>query len=777
MNHKISKISVAVVLILGMALALPSITQAVNRNDITAPVLYLLLDDSDEVDSISIDHIKEFNVIGEPNIYNEIRLVLDSNLSSDEVETKCFSGSTLIPLSVNASYTIQAADNGNYIQCFLSSLNGGFSISTPFLGPIKNRNIAKTDESITTKILHTIPAGQFNETTKPVRILNSTVTHKGETYFVYVDNNLYPIIGKVDREDNITLARLDPDDNYKVFEEGHHQFSIGIDRLGYIHVAGDMHSYTGLSKTLDEKFLAKKYQGQRMMLWRSTHPENINSFEFAGQNNDQAPSGSGFTYANFVSGMNGELFLRARMSLTQGGWYPGKRGWGLYRYNASTQSPFWKDIHGKVVSPIFGEGVTPYTTFIWEDNGYNNSGYQGFAAGMKFDANNVIHVASTINNDNAAHQATHLIYAKSEDLGETWKKATGKKIAALPLRVDPVQGQADIVIKYTDIPTFTHGLYSRAFLANKQNGDPCILYSGFSAPEVYQTQRYQCFNRGTGSWSVPLVEPTRGIAGTHVMEDINGLSLFIQNSGQGHVHRSFNFSNGYNLFLPGRKQQFLGLDVRSIYENNEYIGFVKNRLTKDLELTSLKFTPNENLKKPLPDVWGERLYSGSTGESFVLNSVVNLNGTGREPAYDTKEMQYIYQNIAGDDFDVRMRVRNLDTKDQTAFVGFMMSENLESDSKFLSFYIKHGMGIVSAHNYSDSLKKNVLQTNVFMSEWLRLKKVGNSVYAYRSDNGKKWDLLRKIKIQGSRINYVGLIKGATDTQNLSRIDSIQLSRF
>jgi hypothetical protein len=57
------------------------------------------------------------------------------------------------------------------------------------------------------------------------------VTYRGSTYLVWVNASLYPMVAKI-TGGVASTARLDPDDSYTVMDDGHHRFSLGIDKDG-----------------------------------------------------------------------------------------------------------------------------------------------------------------------------------------------------------------------------------------------------------------------------------------------------------------------------------------------------------------------------------------------------------------------------------------------------------------------------------------------------------------------------------------------------------------
>ena len=74
---------------------------------------------------------------------------------------------------------------------------------------------------------------------------SSVVTYNGYIYVFSMDTLRRPYINKIDETNSgsIETVLIDKDetDIYRVFDDVHNRFSIGIDEQGYIHVIGDMH--------------------------------------------------------------------------------------------------------------------------------------------------------------------------------------------------------------------------------------------------------------------------------------------------------------------------------------------------------------------------------------------------------------------------------------------------------------------------------------------------------------------------------------------------------
>ncbi len=352
----------------------------------------------------------------------------------------------------------------------------------------------------------------------------SVSTFNGNTYFVWVDSDRRPQITKITSSGNTTV-QLDPGNDYQVHNDGHYKFSLGIDKNGYIHVMGGMHNHS-VNTTAN---LPSRYHGSYIMYWVSDDPEDISSFTFVGNDEDRSVIGFGFSYCAFVNDIDMELFMSCRMKVHTGGHAPGEMGVGLFRYNASTQS--WTALGGLAPSTPTAE----FKCILWENNGHagtTNNFYQAFGRTLKIDANNRMHFASTINNDNSEAEPTHAVYAYSDDGGQTFYRADGSTIASLPMRVDSGTNQADIV----EGPIEDAGLH--AAVVWDKNGVPAVSYwpKSYSTPSVY---RY--WIPDLNWWSSSVASPAGGQPRTVHHSDPSGVITFVTPDSSGKIVRAVDF--------------------------------------------------------------------------------------------------------------------------------------------------------------------------------------------------------------------------------------------
>ncbi len=299
---------------------------------------------------------------------------------------------------------------------------------------------------------------------------SSLVTFNGNIYVFSMDDLRKPYINKIDENNssNIETALIDTDENdiYRVFDNGHHRFTIGIDQLGYIHILGDMH-HGNLGSGRDESTdnpLPDRFNGSigDQMYWISDNPEDISSFSFVGFDASKAVPCNGLTYETLETDNDGVLYMTGRQSVRDPRIHtPGTMGLSLWRYNLSTSS--WDELGGV---PDNGYGFTGhdavFPSIVWEPHGYGRDGvpidevwYQSYSHSLKFDQNNRIHLLTLVNADDTYDGSTHVLYAFSDDDGNTFNRLEGSQINSLPIRAtENIINQGTILMTQGDPDEF-----------------------------------------------------------------------------------------------------------------------------------------------------------------------------------------------------------------------------------------------------------------------------------------------------------------------------------
>jgi hypothetical protein len=288
-------------------------------------------------------------------------------------------------------------------------------------------------ETLTVTTLYT----QACDPRNAVHWLWTPVQHlHGKTFVVVPDASLRPLVTQIDADGKTTTVPLDPLPDYHAASDGHNRFTMGIDRDGYLHIAGDMHGYAEWATT----YIAR-YQYQNMMYWRSNRPLDVTGgFTFAGGADAQTrlPGEEWGGDSRFFNDRNGELYFSSRVRAFTGSTLSGSEpfiAYGLYRYDTATGR--WT-ARGGDVAKVVPDATNFHTVLYWD----HTIGFEAFQTNPCFDFQNRLHFV--ISGNVAEHPGMGMIYAQSDDGGVTWTKANGTRIPGLPLRNrdgDPNQGE------------------------------------------------------------------------------------------------------------------------------------------------------------------------------------------------------------------------------------------------------------------------------------------------------------------------------------------------
>lgn len=315
-------------------------------------------------------------------------------------------------------------------------------------------------------------------------------SHNGYAYVVYIATDLRVKIAKVSLAGDSSVDAYLKDvsgDDYYALADGHHLFSIGVDKEGYIHIAGDMHNYPIFDS---EDHMPANMQNGTVNYWRSDATEDITSFTWYGDSTtDQAPKGTGHTYMAFTYDFNGELYYYSRVADNTVA-FGAYRAFLVSRYDTTTQT--WTAL---------GAENTEYQNLctIWEDNGEDGGRYSKIHGWVSFDRNDRMHITAPILNwdmpkpPGQVHYVSDITYLASDDFGTTWQWASGTTVTA-PVRVDSGTGYdtADIVFSKNE------GLQYFSATGADRAGNPIVL--AFDDSASTPTTHFIVWNEVTQSW-------------------------------------------------------------------------------------------------------------------------------------------------------------------------------------------------------------------------------------------------------------------------------------
>ena len=423
---------------------------------------------------------------------------------------------------------------------------------------------------------------------------NSLVNYKGYAYMLYVvdsndsSNSLRPKIVKISHADKTsTSAYIDLPD-YHTRNDNHHKWSLGVDKDGYLHIAGDMHNYSIFGAGKDYvgysvDHMPARYKSGRVNYWKSDAPENINSFTWLGDSATQAPQGTGHTYIHFAYDQEDNLYYYGRVAQTSsGGAY---RAFNISKYDAQTQT--WNSYGEK--NDFDNEAL------IWEDNGEDGGKYSKIHGWVSFDLNNKMHAVAPILNKeidtDINHLSTDIAYVTSDFGGKNLLNANGNSLGN-SLRVDGSSSFTQAEITHSNT---TQLLSTYASVIADYQGRPIVM----SRVNGEKDNRFHRFENGM--W---VDHGTCGISGDNDSRfyiDRLGVITMIQDNES--FTRMWSVDEGirtvrvkYNL----KALKSLNIDARHLMKTGEIIA-IANRVDKandPLQIVRIKITRPSDISYP-----------------------------------------------------------------------------------------------------------------------------------------------------------------------------------
>lgn len=560
---------------------------------------------------------------------------------------------------------------------------------------------------------------------------------KESTYVVWVDVNYRAQITQITKGVATTVP-LDENPDYLVQKDGHHRFSLGVDKLGYVHVTGDMHNYTDMTTGVITPYPAR-YQKRKILYWRSNKAEDISGkFSFMGDSFDKAMRGSGWMMGRFFTDNKGELFYSSHVQAFRSRTNFGQMGVGLYKYNAEQE--LWTAIGG--IAPVEESNITYiFPVLYWEYSGFNNSQFQNYQPVFRFDKANTMYFALTGNTVRTLNGANRLLFAKSEDGGMTWKRANDSVIAGLPIRgISGLANSADVIL---DTGTSN-------FLEPK----PGLTIDANNKPGVLVQNQWRVWDGESWSLNTPLNYET-GLTANHGYRLPNN-SLIFNATGWNKLLRTPSFDQaaiGYDFV---GYERLIGVDEFSLKNYGVIYG------------AGLKSSSNEAVLKttitpaPLPPFWEDAdiddtvlNYKGNAGYlngRFVLTTFgAGVGGT------QSDSVHYTYKKMRGDG-EITVRVAAFSLANGSA--GVMMREALTANARHVSQLLYPNKN----PKYAAFLTRDtvgaypgaMITNNIGAPYWLRLKRAGNTFTGFISPDGKTWQQTGSKIIAMPDELYVGL---------------------
>ncbi len=229
-------------------------------------------------------------------------------------------------------------------------------------------------------------------------------------------------------------------------------WSIITDEKGYIHVWGGQHNQPNAEFYLPGIWpQLGMAEGEKagVLYWVSKIPHDITEFEFVGHSKNPRGISGWLNYMNLVRSRSGQIFIYCRGNM----WT-----WALHRYDSTKQR--WTMIKGsarnmlKKYNPQWSANLGRTVTYYGPSDGLVEAFQPGaynfcrtwphltgnVVRGITFDLSGRMHLCLPILGVGQNSRMTHgPVYAYSDDLGDTFYGADGKRLK-LPLTVNPIPG-------------------------------------------------------------------------------------------------------------------------------------------------------------------------------------------------------------------------------------------------------------------------------------------------------------------------------------------------
>jgi regulation of enolase protein 1 (concanavalin A-like superfamily) len=577
---------------------------------------------------------------------------------------------------------------------------------------------------------------------------NAVWHQNNNTYFVWVDKNFRPWVTQIANGKTVTTVPVDTGTDYAAQPDGHHRFSIGVDTDGYIHVTGDMHNYyDGTTGVINPYPL--RYQKQKILYWKSNNPNNVNGgFSFAGGlNSSTAIPGGGWMMGRFFADNNGVLYYSSSVHAYESGTNVGLEAVGLYTYSTTTKT--WKSIGG-----LANNGGQPSTShlfpvFYWELAGLAPNGwFQNYEASFKFDTANRLHFTVVAISKSTENGANRVMYAFSDDGGNSWKKANGNIIPSLPIRgIDTEASVGDVVL---DIGTTTNYLSAPVGLIVDKYGQQGVSISDTNhAFNIWHSWNGKAWNTTSNTQNNSTL-PTATFA--YRTNDNN----LVYN-----VPVTAKLLYGDSLHDPVYGYDVLGyssfdnIDEYAALHYGQIYGIGVNGTVETVLVT-------QPVLAPLPAGWAcgdigkpASLYLGTCG--YVNNNFVSTNyQPGVNWGGTTDNYHFTYKKIFGN----TTIIAQVNSLPNGSDVGLMIRSNLTPTAINAAILIDgNNVGMNYRTARASRALSNKKQFNVKSNapiNWLKLVRTGNTVTGYFSSDGKAWSQYQAITIPLNKSIYVGL---------------------
>ncbi|HEX9784767.1 MAG TPA: DUF1349 domain-containing protein [Opitutaceae bacterium] len=140
-----------------------------------------------------------------------------------------------------------------------------------------------------------------------------------------------------------------------------------------------------------------------------------------------------------------------------------------------------------------------------------------------------------------------------------------------------------------------------------------------------------------------------------------------------------------------------------------------------------------------PAIAGSTSYSANTGTYKVKAAGTDIWGT-------SDQFRFVRQNVNGD-ATLIVRLKALTNTDGWAKAGLMLRTSTAANAQHVSVFATPGNGVMmQARQTQGGSSWSGARLSQSIPEWLRLDRVGNTFYAFRSEDGVNWQMVDYITV-------------------------------
>ena len=303
----------------------------------------------------------------------------------------------------------------------------------------------------------------------------------GNLYFAFVNGRNKVVVGKKPMLGSVQTVEITP--LMSSADRYHSTPSIALDRNGYIHIFGPMHN-------------------SDMDYWRSILPYDVSAgFARRDAKSDGLWIGVAqaghhwitYPYVFYDNDSNPWVAFRSRVASV--GWSPGTQCGQLARYDSARGR--WEAIGGNAnpeYSGIPGSPDPKPKCFVWSAYSQDGSnGYQAWNVKPSFDKSNRLHYPIRhVRDTGSTSWGQDLLYMYSDDSGQNWSTADGKRIRSDPVTI------SNIGLKNSSLwaggPTGKSDIYGAH--AGSSEGRPVVGYQQKQQEGESSTTKFAIYQGG-----------------------------------------------------------------------------------------------------------------------------------------------------------------------------------------------------------------------------------------------------------------------------------------